>query len=244
MTEEGAPMNAIWHDLECGAYDADLPLWRSLAVQHGDPVLDVGAGTGRTSLDLARRGASVTALDHDPELIAELSRRARGLDLTTVLADARQFALGRRFGLCIVPMQTLQLLDGAEDRASFLRCAKAHLRVGATLAVALAVELEVFAVPDGSPVPVPDICERDGIVYSSQPTAVREADHGFILERRRETVTPDGRLSVSRDTVRLEHLAAGQLEVEARAVGFSPAGRRSIPPTRDYAGSTVVMLRG
>jgi SAM-dependent methyltransferase len=237
-------MTAIWHDLECGAYDADLPLWRSLADQHGDPVLDVGAGTGRTSLDLARHGATVTALDHDPELIAELALRAVGLKVTTVVADARQFALRRRFALCIVPMQTIQLLDGLQERASFLRCAKAHLRPGAILAVALAVELEVFAVPDDSPVPLPDIGERDGILFSSQPTAVRAADDGFILERRRETVTPDGRLSIVRNTIRLERLAAEQLEAEAGAVGFSPAGRRNIKPTRDYAGSTVVMLRG
>jgi SAM-dependent methyltransferase len=237
-------MTAIWHDLECGAYDADLPLWRSLADRHGDPVLDVGAGTGRTSLDLARRGATVTALDHDPELIAELALRAVGLKVTTVVADARQFALGRRFALCIVPMQTIQLLDGLQERASFLRCAKAHLRAGAILAVALAVELELFAVPDDSPVPLPDICERDGILFSSQPTAVRAADDGFILERRRETVTPDGRLSIVRNTIRLERLAAEQLEAEAGAAGFSPAGRRTIKPTRDYAGSTVVMLRG
>ena len=42
-------MSVIWHDLECGAYAEDLPLWRALAAEHGDPVLDVGAGTGRVS---------------------------------------------------------------------------------------------------------------------------------------------------------------------------------------------------
>jgi len=35
---------AIWHDIECGAYTADLPLWEELA--GGGRVLDVGAGTG------------------------------------------------------------------------------------------------------------------------------------------------------------------------------------------------------
>ena len=58
-------VNAIWHDLECGAYAEDLPLWRSLASTYGDPVLDVGAGTGRVALDLARRGHRVTALDRE-----------------------------------------------------------------------------------------------------------------------------------------------------------------------------------
>ena len=49
----------IWHDLECGGYRADLPLWRELAEHEGSPVLDVGAGTGRVALDLARRGHEV-----------------------------------------------------------------------------------------------------------------------------------------------------------------------------------------
>ena len=80
----------IWHDLECGGYAEDLALWRSLAERHGDPVLDVGAGTGRTALDLARRGHRVTALDRDPELAGRAApTRPRGSTLDVVLADAR-----------------------------------------------------------------------------------------------------------------------------------------------------------
>ena len=52
----------IWHDVECGRYAADLPLWRGLADEASGPVLDVGAGTGRVAIDLARRGHEVTAL--------------------------------------------------------------------------------------------------------------------------------------------------------------------------------------
>ena len=68
-------MNAIWHDLECGGYGEDLALWRALAASAGDPVLEVGAGTGRVALTLARAGHRVTALDNDPELVSELTRR-------------------------------------------------------------------------------------------------------------------------------------------------------------------------
>jgi len=52
---------AIWHDIECGAYTADLPLWEELAA--GGAVLDVGAGTGRVALRLARAGCAMTAVD-------------------------------------------------------------------------------------------------------------------------------------------------------------------------------------
>ena len=64
---------SVWHDVECGGYAADLPLWRELAAREAGPVLDVGAGTGRVALDLARAGHDVTALDRD----AGAARRAR-----------------------------------------------------------------------------------------------------------------------------------------------------------------------
>ena len=235
-------MSVIWHDLECGGYLEDLHLWRELADRFGDPVLDVGAGTGRIALDLARHGHAVTALDHDASLIGELRRRAAGIELVAVVADARDFDLGQQFALCVMPMQTIQLLGGAGGRAGFLRCARRHLRGGGVLAIALTDELEVYEVPEGSLVPLPDICERDGVVYSSQPTAVRADSGGFVLERRRETVSADGQLVVSRDAIRLDRLDAAQLEREAAEVGLTPAGRSSVPPTDDYVGSAVVML--
>ncbi len=67
---------AAWHDVECGAYSADLPLWQELASEHHGPVLDVGAGTGRVTLALAAAGVEVTALDLEDELLAVL-RAAR-----------------------------------------------------------------------------------------------------------------------------------------------------------------------
>jgi len=146
-------VSVICHDLGCGTYAQDLPLWRSLAATHGAPVLDVGAGTGRVALDLARHGHSVTALDREPALLEELVRRAGELELErdTVLADARTFELGGRFALCVVPMQTIQLLGRSEGRSAFLRCARPHLRPGAMLAVAIAEMLELYEALDGTP---------------------------------------------------------------------------------------------
>jgi len=57
--------HVVWHDVECGGYDADLELWRQLGREAGGPVLDVGAGTGRVALRLAEDGMDVTALDRD-----------------------------------------------------------------------------------------------------------------------------------------------------------------------------------
>ena len=243
----------IWHDVECASYAEDLPLWRSLAASHGDPVLDVGAGTGRVTVDLARSGYRVTALDRDPDLLAALQQRLGRNDqivdvssqapVTTVVADARDFDLGERFPLAIVPMQTIQLLGGRDGRAQFLRCARRHLRPGGELAVAIAEVLDLYEVVDGTPMPLPDVRELDGIVYSSQPTAVRADRGGFVLERRREIVDLAGDRTVEENVIRLDRLTARGLEREGAAAGFTPAGRRSVAATDDYSGSEVVILR-
>jgi SAM-dependent methyltransferase len=236
-------MRAIWHDLECGGYVEDLEVWRQLAGRREGPVLDVGAGTGRVTLDLARAGHAVTALDVCDELLAALRQRAAGLDVTTVVADARSFALNQRFALCIVPMQTVQLFGGPEGRAGFLECARAHLSAGGRLAMAIADELEPFETSPAMLGPLPDVQEIDGTVYSSRPTAVRVAGERFVLERRRETVTVDGRLDIEDDVIDLDRIDADTLTAESVDHGLLADGRIEIPATEEYVGSTVVILR-
>jgi SAM-dependent methyltransferase len=235
---------AIWHDLECGSYTADLAFWRALAQRTGGPVLDVGAGTGRTALELAREGHGVTAVDLDDELLEALRERAGELEVTTLVADARAFWLGTTFPLIIVPMQTVQLLGGNAGRAAFLECATFHLESPGVLAIAIAHDLELFDVSGGTTAgPLPDVLERDGIVYSSRPLAVRADADGFVLERRRETVTAAGEHNFEQDVIHLDRLDPDTLEREAEAAGLRPASRLEIEPTEDYVGSTVVMLR-
>jgi SAM-dependent methyltransferase len=234
----------VWHDVECGAYAEDLPLWRELAAAHGAPVLDVGAGTGRVALHLAARGHAVVALDRSPALLAALRHRAAGLPIETVEADARAFDVGeRRFALMIVPMQTVQLLGGAAGRRAFLRRARAHLAPGGVLAIAIADALEAFDEGRDLP-PLPDIREIDGIVYASRPVAVREEPGRSAIHRVRETVDAAGRRTVEDDVIHLDRLDAPTLEAEAAAHGLRALRPRRIPQTDDYVGSTVVMLGG
>jgi SAM-dependent methyltransferase len=230
-----------WHDIECGAYMADLPLWRELAEQSAGAVLDIGAGTGRVSLDLARRGIPVVALDVDDELLAALRDRAGAADVETVVADAREFRIDRAFALIIAPMQTVQLLGGPDGRGAFLAAAAAHLAPGGRLAVALAGPLVPWG-EDASALPLPDTDETDGVVRSSQPIRVTEGASGWSIERIRLTSAPDREPEFEHDVITLERVSAAELEAEGRAAGLVPEGRRLIAETDNHVGATVVIL--
>ena len=236
-------LTAVWHDVECAAYTADLDLWRELAADADGPILDLGCGTGRVALDLATRGHDVTGLDSDPELVEALRLRARerGVHVEAVAGDARSFELGRVFALVISPMQVVQLLGGADGRAGMLEAVRRHLRAGGVFAAALANPFDGWSETESLP-PLPDVREEHGWVYSSTPIGVRRAAGGFVIERRREAVSPTGELSEEMATIELDAVMAAELEQEAAAHGFRALPRRSVPPTPDYVGSDVLVL--
>ncbi len=253
----------IWHALECGSYRADLPLWRELAGAQDGPILDVGAGTGRVTLDLVCAGHSVTALDLDPDLLGALRERRGGLQVETVCADACSFDLEQRdFALCLVPMQTVQLLGGSAERVAFLRSARAHLRPGGVLACAIVTVLEPFDCASGDIGPTPETARVGDALYVSRATRVDTRGRNFIIERERRIVPLEegGPDEVSRNlralsgyathkpvvehnVVELDRVSAGELEREATTSGLRPEPAREIPSTDDHVGSTVVILR-
>jgi SAM-dependent methyltransferase len=224
----------IWHDLECGAYDADLPHWHALARRYPGVVLDVGAGTGRVALPLARAGHDVIALERDGELAEELARRAQGLAVEVLCADACAFKLAEPVALAIVPMQTIHLF---EERSAFLACARRALAPGGLLAVALLGEgAEPFELELE-----PDTIELGPVRYESTPTALRRRAGAVLLERRRSRISGAG-AETAVDLVRLAKCDPQTLCAEAAAAGFDALDPRVIEPTREHAGSEIVCL--
>ena len=233
----------IWHDVECAAYAADLPLWRELGSSASGPVLELGAGTGRVALDLARCGHDVTGLDAQPALVHALAARGResGVRVRAEVGDARSLSLGRRFGLVVAPMQVVQLMGGASGREALLERIREHLSSGGLFAAALADPFE--GVPPGElEPPLPDMREDGGWVYSSRPVDVRNVDGGVAIDRLRQVVSPAGGLAESMTSLVLDRLDTAQLESEAEAAGYRALPRRSVPESGAYVGSTVVLL--
>jgi SAM-dependent methyltransferase len=229
----------IWHDVECGSYAADLPLWEELAERCGGPVLELGCGTGRVALHLARRGHEVIGLDVDPELLAVLASRGSDLPVGALEADAREFELEEQASLVLAPTHLLQLLPDAAARAECLRCISAALRPGGIFAAAI---IEEMPEPDGAPPPLPDVREVDGWVYSSLAVEAAIGPGEIIVRRLRQTVSPEGAFNEEPNEVRIATFAAAALESEAAACGLVEAGRREIPATDIHVGSLVVLL--
>jgi SAM-dependent methyltransferase len=240
-------VSVIWHDVECGAYEADLPVWHELAEGSGGPILDLGCGTGRVALHLARRDHRVLGLDLEPAFVAELNRRAGSLPAEARVGDARDFELGTEFGLALAPMQLIQLFTDASSRIACLSCAGAHLRPGGVIGCAIVERMVGGANPapdeattDGV---IPDAREIDGWVYSSLPLEARVGTEEIVVRRLRQTVSPTGELDEEDDEIRLCVVSAEDLEREGATAGLRPLERRAIPPTEEHVGSTLVLLQ-
>jgi len=118
----------------------DLRWYLDLATQASGEILEIGVGTGRVALPLARAGHSVVGVDRSQAMLqslaAELDRervdvRSR---LSSICADARSLDLGRRFALVLCPFNGLahQLED--DDLTSLLAAVHRHLEPGGCLA--------------------------------------------------------------------------------------------------------------
>jgi SAM-dependent methyltransferase len=118
------------YDLENPDFGPDGAFYLELARRHPGAVLDLGCGTGRITIPLARAGARVTGLDAAGEMLAHARRKAGDLPITWVQADARSFQLAQRFELILDTGTTLQHLLDRADHEAMLACVRAHLAPG------------------------------------------------------------------------------------------------------------------
>ena len=96
-------------------------------------VLDAGCGTGRVSIELARRGVEVVGVDLDPDLLDRAKRYAPELEWH--LDDLSTFDLGRTFDVVVAPGNVIGFVADADRPAAVRGCA-AHVAPGGHLITA------------------------------------------------------------------------------------------------------------
>ncbi|HUL75131.1 MAG TPA: class I SAM-dependent methyltransferase [Vicinamibacterales bacterium] len=124
----------------------DVAFWCDVVARERRPVLELGCGTGRVLLPLARAGAAVTGLDRSAPMLACARKRARRLRgarrPALVRGDIRALPFARAsFGVVLAPYGLLQSLIG--DRAFDATLAEAArvLRRGGLLGIDLVPDL-------------------------------------------------------------------------------------------------------
>ena len=115
-------------------YDAlkaqnDVAFYLAQAQAASGPVLEIGCGTGRVTIPLAAAGVDITGLDVSASMLEEAKRKAesQGLRINWIGADGRNFDLGQRFALIIMPFNTLQFFRDTAVLGQLFHCVKRHL---------------------------------------------------------------------------------------------------------------------
>ena len=117
----------------------DVAFYRSAARDFGDPILELGCGTGRITMALAEAGKRITGLDLSGRMLeravkkrAELRVEARER-VHLMQGDMARFDLGEKFRLVIIPFRPFQHLLEVRQQMDCLECVRKHLAPGGRL---------------------------------------------------------------------------------------------------------------
>jgi len=127
----------------------DQEFYKGLALQSGKKALELGVGTARVALSLARAGVTVVGIDNSVHMLRvakeKLTKESESVRRRLILkkGDMRNFELSRSFPFIYIPASTFDHNLTVEDRKKTLNCICKHLKKNGTFAF----DLEQ-AVPD------------------------------------------------------------------------------------------------
>ena len=111
-----------------------LAMYRALAAEAGERILELACGTGIIAIDLARAGHYVTGLDISPKMLAvareKIGREERDVQprIRLVQADMKDFQLDERFDAVFLTSNSFGYLTSLDDQRSCLEAIHEHLR--------------------------------------------------------------------------------------------------------------------
>ncbi len=225
---------ARYYDLENADFTEDLDFWLELADEHGGPVLELGCGTGRVLLPLARRGHAVTGVDNAPEMLARLTQKlaaAQGLrgaggrlaPPTVLEADFATFTAEARFPLALMPFNTFMHLLTLEAQVAALANIRRHLVLGGLLALDLINPGEAYAAESAGLTLERTFTDGDRLVQQFALLAVDRAAQLARITWLYDSLGPEGRLERAAVPLTLRYTFPGEMRLLLEKTGFALA---------------------
>jgi SAM-dependent methyltransferase len=218
-----------YYDAETADYSIDLPAYAMLAKRFGEPLLDVGCGTGRVAFAFARQGISVTGIDTSQPMLEQAQVRAeresiRPTQVQWRQADVTELALDEQFGLAIFAYNGFMHLLEQDRQVAALKRLAVHLKDGGGLAIDIANPVEMFRVEDTPGLVLERLFTdpKTGQTVMQQSLAsVNRATQVMSLTWIYDRIGPDG--TVSRDLIplRLRYTMASEIRLLLSQTGFS-----------------------
>jgi len=128
----------------------DVSFWQGIASRTDEPILELGCGTGRVTIPVARTGARIVGVDRSVEMLSYALRRQRRSrvdgHLSFVRADIRSlpFRKSARFGVVMAPYGILQSLVRESDLTATLASVAGVLLRGGVFGLDLVPDLPVW----------------------------------------------------------------------------------------------------
>lgn len=128
---------ADYYDLTQQGLAGDLAFYEEYAKAAKGEVLELGCGTGRVTIPLAKAGIDMTGLEISREMLEKAVTKAEEAGviehLSFIQGDMRQFSLGKKFGLIMIPYRSFLHLLHIQEQMKALRCIREHLQPGGKL---------------------------------------------------------------------------------------------------------------
>jgi ubiquinone/menaquinone biosynthesis C-methylase UbiE len=124
----------------------DVPFWQRVALEADGSVLELGCGTGRISIPLARAGVTIVGVDRSAPMLARAAARASRTHrpsrtprtVSFVRSDIRSLPFKHgRFSMVLAPYGVLQSLVRERDLSATLESVARVVRRGGTFGIDL-----------------------------------------------------------------------------------------------------------
>ena len=208
----------------------DVAFYRDQADAVGGPVLEIGCGTGRLNIPLARAGHEVWAVDVSSAMLGQLRAKLANEPpevqgrVRAVQQDATALDLPERHcRLAIIPFNVLMLISDLPAERRALAAAAAHLAPGGLLALDVMNPLTLSLDADRRPSPsIPLRNPRTGNRYVKNSMASRLDDqqrqrlHGWYDE-----LLPDGKIAMTEFSFVWRMIFRFELELMLETTGFA-----------------------